>query len=118
MTGSDDTQWSNDRTNHSRSPEPDERELVDDLGPDIPEVDVPQPPDPEGTDVPDDLARSFWKLVAIFNLALFAVSVGPMLIVFRGEWENGTAVFLLGVAAFTYGYARYRRVTSGDDHNG
>ncbi|MFB6164058.1 MAG: hypothetical protein ABEJ31_02770 [Haloarculaceae archaeon] len=69
----------------------------------------PRAPDPSTNDVPRDLARSFWKLVAIFNVALFAASLGPMLIVFRGEWGRGGAVFALGVATFVYGYWRYRR---------
>ena len=101
-----------------KAAEPDEQDFVKDLGPDVPEVDVPEPPELSETDVPDDLARSFWKLVMVFNLALFAASLGPMLIYFRGEWTNGTAVFALGVGAFVYGYRRYKRVTSDDDHNG
>lgn len=99
-----------------KAAEPDEQDFVKDLGPDVPEVDIPQPPDFSGNDVPDELARSFWKLVMVFNLALFALALGPMLIFFRGEWTNGTAVFALGLAAFVYGYRRYQRVTS-DDHN-
>jgi hypothetical protein len=80
-----------------------------DLAPDVPEVDIPEPPGPSSEDVPDGLAQSFWKLVAIFNLALFAVCLGPMLAVFRGEWVTGGAVFFMGVAVFFYGYVRYQR---------
>ncbi|WP_335999561.1 DUF7322 domain-containing protein [Halorientalis halophila] len=102
------------------APEPGSPEAVGepdpeaDFGPDVPEVDVPEvdipePPDPSDSDVPEDLLRSFWKLVAIFNVALLAVSLGPMLAVFRGEWVNGGLVFAVGVAFFAYGYARYQR---------
>jgi len=119
MTGSDDKRWP-DEPDEPDEPsidaEPDEADL-EDIGPSVPEVDIPDAPDPDDVDVPDHLVRQFWKLVAIFNLALFALALGPMLIVFRGQLENGGAVFALGVAAFLYGYVRYRRVTA-DDHNG
>jgi hypothetical protein len=115
LTGSDDQRWP-DEPDDPNTAEPDEADLTD-IGPTVPEVEVPQPPDPAEADVPDGLARQFWKLVAVFNVALFALALGPMLIVFRGEWQNGSAVFAVGVAAFGYGYLRYRRVT-GDDHNG
>jgi hypothetical protein len=105
--------------------EPDDPGRLDDvepdpeseLAPEAPEVDVPEPPDPSSGDASEGLVRSFWKLVAMFNLALFAVSLGPMLVVFRGEWVNGGAVFFLGVAVFVYGYVRYRRARAqfGDD---
>ncbi len=101
-----------------KAAEPDEADFVKDLGPDVPEVEIPEAPDLTQNDVPDDLARSFWKLVMVFNLALFALSLGPMLIIFRGQWTNGLSVFALGLGAFVYGYARYKRVTNDDDHNG
>ncbi len=112
----DDGRWP-DEPDDPGSPDEVEPDLESDLAPDAPEVDIPEPPDPSSGDAPDGLVRSFWKLVAIFNLALFAVSLGPMLAVFRGEWVNGGAVFFLGVAVFFYGYVRYQRAGEqfGDD---
>jgi hypothetical protein len=105
IPGSDEERWPNEPNDPAMAAEPNEHDSLEDLGPDIPEVDVPEPPDPT---VPSDVARSFWKLVAIFNLALFAVSLGPMLVFFRGEVVTGGSVFFLGAGFFTYGYLRYR----------
>jgi len=103
----DDEHWPNEPAEPG---EPTKTDALEDLGPDIPEVDIPTAPDPSGNDVSDGLAKDFWKLVATFNVALFALALGPMLIVFRGELVNGGAVFLLGAGFFTYGYQRYRTV--------
>lgn len=105
IPGSDEERWPNEPDDPAMAAEPDEHDALEDLGPDVPEVDVPEPPD---ADVPNDLARSFWKLVAIFNLALFAVALGPMLAFFRGELVTGGSVFFLGAGSFVYGYLRYR----------
>jgi hypothetical protein len=114
----DDERWPNEPTEPG---EPEQLGDLEDLGPDVPEVDVPTPPDPSANEVPSDLARDFWKLVATFNVALFALALGPMLIVFRGELVNGGAVFLLGAGFFAYGYQRYRTVRArhddGDDRD-
>lgn len=103
----DDERWPNEPAEPG---EPMETDELENLGPDVPEVDIPTVPDPSGNDVPSDLAQDFWKLVATFNVALFALALGPMLIVFRGELVNGGAVFLLGAGFFAYGYQRYRTV--------
>jgi hypothetical protein len=80
----------------------------DEIGP---SVEIPTAPDPTQTDATIDpnLERLFWKLVLTFNVALFAFSLGPMLIFFRGEWAVGGAIFGLGIVTFAYGYYRYRR---------
>jgi hypothetical protein len=96
------------------SNEPEEFDPMADIGPAVPEVDIPDTTKPS-TEVPDDLARTFWKLVAVFNLALFALALGPMLVFFRGELVNGAAVFVLGAGCFVYGYARYRRYVDSRD---
>jgi len=95
------------------SPEPEEFD-PDSLGPDPPEVSIPDATDPD-TEVPEDLVRTFWKLVAVFNVALFALALGPMLAYFRGEIVDGLSVFLLGAGFFVYGYLRYRAYTSDDE---
>jgi hypothetical protein len=89
--------------------EPEEFDPDTDIGPDGPEI--PEAPDfsESAANVSPDLLRAFWKLVAIFNLALFATSLGLMLIAFRGELVRGGGVFLLGAVTFVYGYVLYQR---------
>jgi len=115
VPGSDDERWPNEPSDPARAVEPDEQDALEDLGPDVPEVEIPEAPD---GDVSSELARSFWKLVAIFNVALFAASLGPMLAVFRGEIVTGTAVFVMGVGFFVYGYVRYTRARRRLEQNG
>jgi len=74
------------------------------LGPDVPEA----PSAPEGA-ANNEVTGLFWKLVAVFNIALLALSVGPMLAYFEGRVELGVRVTLVGVIAFAYGYFSYRR---------
>jgi len=79
--------------------EPDEFD-PDSLGPD--------PPDPTPTlqesldtaaDVPDDLFRAFWASVLLLNVALAALSLGAMLVYFRGDYEAGGPALLIGAVA-------------------
>jgi len=83
--------------------EPDPREIG-------PRVRIPEVPEPGSGDLDADpeLFRTFWKLVVVFNLALFAASLGPMLAFFRGRVLVGGGVFLLGIGSFVYGIRRYR----------
>ena len=96
------------------------------LGPDVPEA--PSAPDGTGD---SEVAALFWKLVVVFNVALLALSVGPMLAYFEGQVERGLQIFLVGVIAFAYGtfrYVQFRRSRTDDeqtdteteprDHNG
>lgn len=92
------------------------------LGPDVPEA--PNAPDGTGD---SEVAALFWKLVVVFNVALLALSVGPMLAYFEGQVEGGLQIFLVGLIAFGYGtvrYVQFRRERDGDDgedatdHNG
>ncbi|WP_436906677.1 DUF7322 domain-containing protein [Halosimplex marinum] len=90
------------------------------LGPDIPEVDVPEVDVPEvdhdygdadafDADVDPELRRTFWRLVVVFDVALLALSLGPMFVYFRGDWATGGPLFALGAVAFAYGVLTYRR---------
>jgi hypothetical protein len=88
------------------STEPEEFD-PDELGPDVPEA--PKPRDMSEVDVDPDLANRFWALVAVFNLALLAVSVGVMFIGFRGNWELGGQLTVAGLLLFALGYYRYRK---------
>lgn len=74
------------------------------LGPDIPEA--PEPPDGAAN---SEVTSLFWKLVVVFNIALLALSVGPMLAYFEGRVELGLRVTLVGAVTFSYGVIRYRR---------
>lgn len=74
------------------------------LGPDVPEA--PSPPDGTGD---SDVTALFWKLVVVFNAALLALSVGPMLAYFEGEVQLGLRITLVGAIAFAYGIIRYVR---------
>lgn len=96
------------------------------LGPDVPEVDIPGTDDAAEADddlemFPDDVdptvSRTFWRLVVVFDAALLALAVGPMFIYFRGNWEVGGQLLLLGGVTFAYGvyqYRRYRRDRASD----
>lgn len=82
-----------------------------DLVPETPSVTVP---DPTETDVSEELFETFWRLVLTLNVGLFAISLGPMLVYFRGQWRLGGGLFVLGVLAFGYAYYRYRAYTNQD----
>jgi hypothetical protein len=60
--------------------------------------------------------RLFYKLVVVFNVALLALSVGPMLVYFEGNWQLGSRVFAVGAVIFAYGaYRYYDHVHAGKD---
>jgi hypothetical protein len=72
----------------------------DSLGPDIPDS-SPTLGESIGAsaDVPEELFRAFWAAVLFFNVALAALSIGAMLIYFRGDYGTGVPVLLVGVVA-------------------
>lgn len=74
-----------------------------DVGPEI-----PTPPDPSENDVDPELARRFWALVLVFNVALLALSLGAMFLVFERDYSLGGQLLLAGAAAFAFGLYRYR----------
>lgn len=69
------------------------------LGPDIPE-----PPKGDGY---SDTTALFWQLVIVFNIALLALSLGPMFAYFQGRVQFGLRIFAVGVILFAYGMYRY-----------
>lgn len=83
--------------------EPDPEPDLDELTPDVPDESEADP----------ELFRTFWSLVATINLGLFAAALGLMLIGFRGQWQTGGAVFLLGAGALAWAYYRYRAAPYG-----
>ena len=92
----------------------------------IPSVEAPEPPDPgpEGADVEVDseVAKFFWVSVVYANVALGGVSIGLLLVGFRGEVTVGGAAVGVGLLASyrTYDvYQRYQtRVVEGEDGDG
>lgn len=83
------------------------------LGPEIPSVGTSTNEDAMGlddSDVDPDLKKQFWSLVLIFNVALFAASLGLMLVGFEGRWRVGGALFAVGAVAFLRGWYRYKSV--------
>ncbi|PSP55661.1 hypothetical protein BRC82_03485 [Halobacteriales archaeon QS_1_67_19] len=61
-----------------------------------------------------ELKKQFWSLVLLFNVALFGMSLGVMLIWFEGRWRFGGATFAVGVVAFARGLRGYRAATADD----
>ncbi|MFB6353246.1 MAG: hypothetical protein ABEJ92_04095 [Halobacteriales archaeon] len=66
-------------------------------------------------DIPDAdraspaLQRAFWSLVAVFNVALFALALGVLLVAFRDQWDLGGSLAAAGLVLFGYGVWQYRR---------
>ena len=86
--------------------EPDEFD-PDDVGPETPDS-TPTLRESFGAaaDVSEDLFRAFWASVLFLNVALAALSIGAMLVYFRGDYASGgPALFVGTVAAFAT--ARY-----------
>lgn len=97
--------------------------MFDDPWPEEPDDPYDDPGDPESrfdltipddVDVPSELYRAFWGLVAVFNVALFAVAVGALLIVFRGQWDLGGSILAAGLVLLAYGLYQYRRYRAVD----
>jgi len=72
------------------------------MGPEIPE-----PPEPGAADADAESVRLFWKLVLVFNVAVFGLAVGPMFGYFLGDWDRGLQIFAVGALALVYGLVRY-----------
>lgn len=85
----------------------DPSENIDDPSENV-EPTVPSIRDYSSVDADPELAQEFWIQVFLFNIALFAVSLGLMLIGFRQRWTFGGALLVVGIVAFARGFARYR----------
>lgn len=74
---------------------------------------------PDDADVPRELFRAFWGLVAVFNVGLFATALGALLIAFEGALALGGAILAIGLVSLGYGAVRYRgyRTGSPDRHD-
>jgi hypothetical protein len=88
-----------------------EQRLAENVDVEIPGVEAPEVEIPDESDASPELRRQFWWLVFVFNGALAGVSVGAMLVAFRGSWDLGGSMLAAGVVLFVYGYVRYRGYT-------
>ncbi|WP_290819477.1 CAAX protease family protein [Halovivax sp.] len=66
-------------------------------------------------DAPREVARTFWTVVIVVNVAVLFVSLGPMLIYFWGDWRSGLTLVAGGVVLFGLAYRRYRSFMRRDD---
>jgi len=97
---------------------------VDDEGL-VPGVDPPEAP-AVGDDLEenlgeadDEVVRTFAISVLLTNVAVLAVSLGLMLIYFRGQWRLGGGLVVVGVLAQLRMYMHYREwKRSGDEADG
>lgn len=87
-----------------------ERDLVQ-----VPKAPKVSTPSVSENDVPEDVARSFWAAVIFANIGLFGVSLGLMLIGFRGQWLWGGGAFVIGALALLRTYLEYRSFVNRDD---
>lgn len=74
----------------------------------VPEVGTDSPEVPSPEDAPDELKAEFWELVIAFNVAVFALALGGMLIGFNGDFALGGASVGVGLLALVYGIHGYR----------
>jgi len=64
-------------------------------------------------DADEELKSAFVACVVLLNLAVFGVSLGLMLVGFRGNWRIGGALVAVGLVAGLRAYRRYRRWEAG-----
>lgn len=97
-----------DDTGEQSPHEPEEFD-PDSLGPDPPSV-----PEPSASpsDADPETRGLFWILVAVANIALIAVSLGAMFIVFQGWWTLGSQLLIAGGILCTYVYYRVKKFHS------
>ncbi|GGJ08818.1 hypothetical protein GCM10008995_18330 [Halobellus salinus] len=75
-----------------------------------------------GIEIDGELARLFWAAVVYANIALGGVSIGLLLVLFRGQVTVGGAGIAVGLVALYRTYDLYRthqeRVVEGDGTGG
>lgn len=65
-------------------------------------------------DVDPEQTRLFWGAVVLANVGIAGVSLGAMLVYFRGQTLVGLGAILLGVGALSRVYAIYREYSTTD----
>jgi hypothetical protein len=77
----------------------------------VPAVDIPgEDADEEGAglEIDGDLAKLFWVTVVYANVALAGISIGLLLVAFRGQWGWGGGAVGVGLFALYRTYDLYR----------
>lgn len=92
----------------SKYEEPDPESKYSDPATELPNIPEAPKPLPE-SEVDTDLKVAFWSTVLVFNVALLALSLGLMLVYFRGQLRLGGGLFALGVFSAAHGYLKYRK---------
>ncbi|SFR47401.1 DUF7322 domain-containing protein [Halogeometricum limi] len=87
-----------------------ERDLVN-----VPAVELPSSEPTEVTDVDEELQRAFWATVVLVNVAVAGISLGAMLLYFRGQLLVGGGAMLVGALAFARAYYFYREFQKSND---
>ncbi|MFC7069289.1 DUF7322 domain-containing protein [Halobaculum lipolyticum] len=81
----------------------------------VPSVGNPADSLPDSDSVDPAIQRSFWAAVLYANVALMGVSLGLMLIGFRGDLRWGGAALVVGLLAGVRVYQTYRAFKRRDD---
>ena len=81
----------------------------------IPEVENPADRLPDPSEVDPAIQSSFWTAVVYANVALLGVSLGLMLVGFRGDWRWGGAAITVGLLAGVRLYQTYRAFRDRED---
>jgi hypothetical protein len=81
--------------------------------PSVPEVEIPTP-SKTAADAGPELKRAFWGAVVLANVGVAGITIGPMLVFFRGNWTLGLALVGLGVLALVRTYTVYRSFVNRD----
>ncbi|EFW90324.1 hypothetical protein ZOD2009_19743 [Haladaptatus paucihalophilus DX253] len=95
--------------NRGDAPEADMVPTVDDPSERL-RVDTPSVRDYSTVDADPEIQKEFWSQVLLFNIALFCLSLGLMLVAFQSRWTFGGGLVVIGLFAFSRGYRRYRNV--------
>lgn len=87
-----------------------ERDLVKNIAIEAePEEDADEEPELSSEAVSGEVSRLFWASVVLVNVAVFALSLGPMLIVFRDQWILGLGLVGGGTFALSRTYRLYQQ---------
>ncbi|WP_129114992.1 DUF7322 domain-containing protein [Halegenticoccus tardaugens] len=92
-----------------------EREL-----PSVPRAPEPRQPSRPRADAASDVSGAFWASVFFVNVGLFGLSLGALLIYFRGQWTLGLALTgggLLALLRTAQVYHEFRRSRSGESED-
>jgi hypothetical protein len=73
----------------------------------VPSVDTPDAESGEDVSADPELAKAFWVSVFFANVALGGISIGLMLIAFRGRWAVGGGAVLVGLFSLIRMYTYY-----------